>query len=292
MAKPRYPSDLTDAQWALIEPCFGPPAPTGRPWAHDTREIVNAILYQSRTGCQWRFLPNDLPPRSTVHEWFVRWRDDGTWDCIHQNLANQTRNRQGRPPGPSAAVLDAQSVPNAGPAEEIGYDAGNKIRGRKRHLLVDSLGIVNGVLITSAYASDIAGGHQLLRRARLTNSMLGIVRCDSAYQGLQRRVDNLRLHIEVVKNPSRHEFIPVKHRWVVERTFAWLSAHRRLGKRDLEHTVAAAETWVKVASSLAVKVVGAAAARQFATLLASRPHPLADYRLTESRHRRSLARAI
>ena len=123
MAKPRYPSDLTDAQWALIEPCFGPPAATGRPWAHDTREIVNAILYQSRTGCQWRFLPNDLPPRSTVHEWFVRWREDGTWDCIHQKLANQTRSLQGKPPGPGAAVLDAQSVPNAGPAEQIGYDA-------------------------------------------------------------------------------------------------------------------------------------------------------------------------
>ena len=139
-------------------------------------------------------------------------------------------------------------MPNAGPAEQIGYDAGKKIRGRKRHILVDSLGILIGVLVTSAYVSDIAGGHQLLRKARLTNSMLGVVRCDSGYQGLDKRASALRLKIEVVKNPSRHEFIPVKHRWVVERTFAWLSAHRRLGKRDLEHSVAAAETWVKVAS--------------------------------------------
>ena len=104
------------------------------------------------------------------------------------------------------------------------------------------------MLVTSAYVSDIAGGHLLLRRARLTNSMLGIVRCDAGYQGLDKRAARLRLHIEIVKNPSRHTFIPVRDRWIVERSPAWFSAHRRLGKRDLEHTVAAAETWVKIAS--------------------------------------------
>ena len=248
MSTPRYPSDLTDAQWALIEPVFAPPARVGRPRAHDFRDVVNAILYQSRTGCQWRFLPKEFPPRSTVHEWFARWRSDGTWDRVHALLRDKTRAQAGHDPAPGAAVLDAQSVPNAGPADEIGYDAGKKIRGRKRHLLVDSLGLLIAVLVTSAYVSDIAGGHQLLRRARLTNSLLGIVRCDAGYQGLDKRTANLRLKIEIIKNPSRHDFIPVRDRWVVERSFAWLSAHRRLGKRDLEHTTQAAETWVKVAS--------------------------------------------
>jgi len=248
MGAQRYPSDLTDEQWSLIENLFIARPVMGRPFAHERRKIVNAILYQSRTGCQWRYLPNEFPPRSTVHEWFVRWRDDGTWDRIHTRLHTKARAHSGHDPGPGAAVLDAQSVPNAGPAEEIGYDAGKKIRGRKRHVLVDSLGLLIGVLVTSAYVSDIAGGHQLLRRARLTNSMLGVVRCDAGYQGLDKRAASLRLKIEIVKNPSRHTFIPVRDRWVVERSLAWLSAHRRLGKRDLEHTTIAAETWIKVAS--------------------------------------------
>ena len=248
MAKLRYPSDLTDEQWALIAPVFAPPARVGRPRGHEFRDVVNAILYQSRTGCQWRFLPNEFPPRSTVHDWFARWRRDGTWDRVHSLLHDKARAHAGHDPGPGAAVLDAQSVPNAGPADEVGYDAGKKIRGRKRHILVDSLGLLIAVLVTSAYVSDIAGGHQLLRRARLKNSMLGIVRCDAGYQGLDKRAASLRLVIEIVKNSSRHTFIPVRDRWVVERSFAWLSAHRRLGKRDLEHTTAAAETWVKIAS--------------------------------------------
>ncbi|MGB3676129.1 MAG: IS5 family transposase [Candidatus Nanopelagicales bacterium] len=193
-------------------------------------------------------MPSEFPPRSTVNDCFVAWREDGTWDTVHQRLHNAARAQSGHDPGPGAAVIDAQSVPNAGRAEEVGYDAGKKIRGRKRHVLVDSLGLLVAVLITSAYVSDIAGGHQLLRRARLTNSMLGVVRADSGYQGLDKRAARLRLKIEIVKNPSRHTFIPVKHRWVVERSLAWLSAYRRLGKRDLEHTIIAAETWVKVAS--------------------------------------------
>ena len=248
MTKARYPSDLTDGQWMLIEGLFTPQPVLGRPLAHERREIVNAILYQSRTGCQWRYLPNEFPPRSTVHEWFAKWRVDGTWDRVHDTIRDKARSHSGHDAAPGAAVLDAQSVPNAGPADEIGYDAGKKIRGRKRHVIVDSLGLLIGVLVTSAYVSDIAGGHQLLRRVRLTNSMLGVVRCDSGYQGLDKRAASLRLKIEIVKNPSRHTFIPVRDRWIVERSLAWLSAHRRLGKRDLEHTVAAAQTWVKIAS--------------------------------------------
>lgn len=248
MASKTYPSDLTDEQWALIRPYFDKAYTFGRPPKWSLRIIVNAILYQARTGCQWRYLPSEYPPRSTVHDWFVKWRNDGTWDQLVDDLRRLARNQSARDPEPSTAVLDSQSVPNAGPAEHIGYDAGKKIRGRKRHVIVDSLGLLIGVLVTSAYTSDLAGGHQLLRKVRLTHSMLGIVRCDSAYQGLAKRAANLRLEIEIIKNPSRNEFIPVRHRWVVERTLAWVSAHRRLGKRDLEHTTEAAETWIQVAA--------------------------------------------
>lgn len=248
MRRLSYPSDLTDEQWALLEPLFPPPAPRGRPRSHGCREIVNTILYQSRTGCQWRHLPHDLPPRSTVHFWFLRWRTDGTWDQILDTLRGQVRVREGRAEHPSGAVLDSQSVPNAGPGDEVGYDGGKAVRGRKRHVLVDLLGLLIAVAVTSAYVSDLAGGHQLLRRARLTNSLLGVVSCDSAYQGLARRAARLRLRIDVIKNPSRHQFVAVYPRWIVERSFAWLSAHRRLGQRDLEHTIQSAETWVKVAA--------------------------------------------
>ena len=126
MVEQRYPSDLTDVQWALIEPEFGPIPVMGRPLGHERREIVNAILCQSRTGCQWRYLPNEFPPRSTVHERFVRWRDDGTWDRVHDKLRGKARAQSGHDPAPGAAVLDAQSVPNAGRAEQIGYDAGKR----------------------------------------------------------------------------------------------------------------------------------------------------------------------
>lgn len=201
MARAPYPTDLTDAQWALIADLLPAPAATGRPRGHPSREVVNAILYQSRTGCQWRHLPHDLPPRSTVYAWFARWRDDGTWDRVLAVLRTRVRHDEGRHDQPSAAVLDSQRVPNAGPANEVGYDAGKKVRGRKRHVIVDSLGLLMAVLVTSAYVLDLAGGHQLLRRARLTNAMLGIVRCDSAYHGLARRAARLRLLIEVVGQP-------------------------------------------------------------------------------------------
>jgi putative transposase len=150
MGRPAFPSDLTDEQRALVEPLFLPPAVTGRPRT-ECRVIVNAILYQSRTGCQWRHhLPHDLPARSTVHAWFSRWRADGTWDQVVDTLRAKVRNCHGRADEPTAGILDSQSVPNAGLADEVGYDAGKGIRGRKRHVLVDSLGLVIAVAVTSA----------------------------------------------------------------------------------------------------------------------------------------------
>jgi transposase len=247
-----YPSDLADAQWALVEPLL-PPERGGRGWGrpltHPRREIVNAILYVARAGCSWRQLPGDLPPWATVYDYFAAWRADGTVDCIHDRLRDAVRDEAGRDPMSSAGSVDSQSVKGADTvgAASRGYDAGKKINGRKRHIVVDTLGLLLVVLVTAASVQDRDGGAQVLDRARMAMPSLALVFADGGYAGRlvrwARRV--LRTVVEIVRKPAgQRGFAVLPRRWVVERTLAWLTAHRRLA-RDYERLPEHAEAWVK-----------------------------------------------
>ncbi|MGI8814597.1 MAG: IS5 family transposase [Pseudonocardia sp.] len=247
-----YPSDLTDAQWALIEPLL--PAPRGgrefgRPLTHPRREIVNAILWMARGGCSWRQLPGDLPPWGTVYDYFAQWSADATVDRIHDRLRNGVRDRAGRDPMASAGIVDAQSVKGADTvgAGSRGYDAGKKINGRKRRIVVDTLGLLIVVLLTAACVRDRDGGARVLGRARMAMPSLALVWADGGYAGklvtwVERR---LRIMLDIVRKPEgQRGFSVLPRRWVLERTLSWITAHRRLA-RDYERTPEHSETWVK-----------------------------------------------
>ncbi|RPF30380.1 IS4 family transposase [Streptomyces sp. TLI_185] len=203
---------------------------------HDLREIVNAILYVNRTGIPWEYLPHDFPPYKTVYDYYAKWEADGTTEQIHDLLRDKTRRAHGRSIEPTAAVVDAQSVKTSANAAEStqGIDAGKKIKGRKRHLITDTLGLVLAVIVTAASVHDSAGGKQLLTELATAHPSVTKVWADGGYQG---RVFNhgaaLGIWLEVVKRPSPNGFHPLPKRWVIERTFGWLMQHRRL-VRDYE----------------------------------------------------------
>jgi len=176
--KRRYPTDLTDGQWSIVEPLlpvYLPRTPGGRPPEHSKREIVNAILYLARAGCAWRMLPKDLPPWQTVYRYFARWRRDGTLDRLHDALREQVRSEeQGRDPEPSAGIVDSQSVKGADTvsAATRGYDAGKRIGGRKRHIVVDTIGLLLVVMVTAASVQDRDGGRGILKRLHETHEAM------------------------------------------------------------------------------------------------------------------------
>lgn len=238
-ARKRYRSDLTDEQWEILEPLL--PAPHtqhgGTPRRVDMRAVLDTLLYQNRTGCQWDMVPHDLLPKSTVYEYFAQWRDNGTWAKIVRLLRARVRVQEGREPTPSAACIDSQSVKTTEVGgTERGYDGGKKIKGRKRHVLVDTIGLLLAVLITSAALDDGAAALKLLAQINADEfPRLTVIFGDSKYHNhdLEAWLKEHRpgWRIEVKKRPAGTPgFTPLPKRWVVERTNAWNGRSRRNSK--------------------------------------------------------------
>jgi putative transposase len=269
-ARAAYPSDLTEAQWALIAPLIPAAAPGGRYRAVDMHEILNGILYVLRSGCSWRMLPHDLPPWGTVHYYYRRFRRDGTWLNLHDRLRTKVRRGAGRHSQPSAAILDSQSVKTTkkgGPAR--GYDGAKKVNGRKRHLLVDTLGLILAVLVHGADVGEREGAGRLLRGVLAARQAglgwfkrLSHLWLDAGYQGQEWLAwveATLGWTVELVRKPGGGGWYPadveppavpaftvVKRRWVVERTFSWLDGYRRLSK-DYEYLPQSSEAMIRLA---------------------------------------------
>lgn len=253
MQRKSYPSDLTDEQWVFLDPLIPPARPGGRPRKTDMREVVHALLYVTREGCTWRALPHDFPPWRTVYNYFQWWTWDGTWDRILDALRRQGRTRAGRPPTPRVAAIDSQSVKSAEGGQEIDTDGGKKVHGRKRHILVDTLGFLLAVIVTAANVNDGRAAPKIL--GQLSEEQvprLAVIYGDSQYTGTPLSdwlEENDKLYrIDVVsRRKGESKFRPLKVRWVVERTLAWLGRWRRLSK-DYEHLPESSESMVKIAA--------------------------------------------
>jgi putative transposase len=242
-----YPSDLSDEQWQVIEPLLPRPSKVGAPQSIPRRRIIEAILYVNRTGCSWRSLPHDFPKWRTVYAIFWLWRLQGKWQTIHDALRDQVRRADGRKASPSAAILDSQSVKTTEVGGERGYDAGKKINGRKRHLLVDTMGLILAVVVHSAEVQDQDGARLVLTRLGKMFTRLKVIWADSAYgrndlpSWVQRRFGWI---LQTILRPvGAVGFVLLPKRWVVERTFAWLGRYRRHSK-DYERTIKSSEAMI------------------------------------------------
>jgi len=252
-----YQSDLKEQEWKRLQRQL--PAPStkgsrGRPQEWPIREIINAILYVMRTGCQWRMLPHDLPPWQSVYYHHRKWRQNGLWAKVNQKLREKIRVGEGREATPSAAIVDAQSVKTTLVKGKRGYDAGKKVNGRKRHIIVDTLGLLLLVLVTPADVQDKPGGKQLLiqLKQRLSLPRLRLIWADGGYGG-QPFADWVKATLgwlwQVVKrNDDIKGFVVLPRRWVVERTFGWLNNYRRLSK-DYEELTDTSESFIYLAMS-------------------------------------------
>lgn len=253
MSNQLYPSDLTDREWEYIKGLIPAAKQGGRSRQTNMRLTLNAIFYLTRSGCAWRYLPREYPPWQTVYGYFRAWRIDGVWERIHDRLRASVREQEGRERQPTAAILDSQSIKTTdrGGAER-GFDAGKLINGRKRHILVDTLGLLLLVIVHSAGIQDRDGARIVLAPLANRFSQLRKIWADGIYNGgigewirdLRRRN---RIKLEIVKRSDKRKgFQVLPRRWVVERTFAWLSFHRRMSK-DYEYLPKTSEAFIRIA---------------------------------------------
>jgi putative transposase len=247
----RYASDVTDAEWKLIARLLPKPRRVGRPREVDLRLVLNAMLYILATGCQWRALPKDFPPFTTVQYYFYNWRDTQLWRRINRALLTHARRAVGRKPSPSAGVIDSQTVKTTESGGPRGFDAAKRMKGRKRHLVTDTEGSLLTVQVHSADIQDNHGAVPLLKATRRAFARLRHLFADRVYRGpkLLNAISEVgRWTIEIVtRTQSVGSFRAEPRRWVIERTFAWFGRNRRLAK-DFEKTIASAEAWIMMAS--------------------------------------------
>jgi transposase len=246
-----YPSDFTDAEWTILEPYIPKPKCSrkkgGRPLKYARREILNAILYVLASGCRWKDLPHDVPPRGIAWYYFNRWSKARLWKKINGILRARVRIGRKRNEAPSLGIIDSQTAKGVAYTEDSGYDAGKKVKGRKRHLLTDTQGLLIGMKVHSAAIQDRDGAKLLLRSVRSELSSIVKIIADGGYAGklITWVEETLNITLEIVKRSELHKFVVLPKRWIIERTNAWVSVSRRLAK-DYERTIRNQESMIYI----------------------------------------------